>query len=195
MTRPGCSAPARSSNGSWRPRPGTLLLGSLALLSSFASLVGCGRESAGVNSPPAAEQQALSETPTVAPAAAGNWETWFAHYLDGEPVGYGHQTVTPTATEAGPRIALAQEDRLTLRRGNTTVVQTITLESLETVGGTPLRVDASVQSGDAVTRFGGVWQRADGGQEADFTIAIKRGEETTRQTLAWQPDTGGPLAV
>lgn len=146
-------------------------------------------------SPPLSAPDRAAGTAASGPSPAGAhevfqpWESWDAHFIRGEHVGFSHLQAEPLAGSTPRRIRYILRDQITLRRGSDLTTQLLTQESIERLDGTLESFNAELQMGSDVTTYQGV--RRDG----QLVITARSGTTDTTWSIPWQPDDRGLAAV
>lgn len=135
------------------------------------------------------DDQSLVDLTRAAVPFSAPWETWQAYFIGGRHVGYNHTAVEPDSPESDSPVRVTLEDQLTIRRGNSSIVQRIDQTSLETRGGQLISFEAVLRIGPAITKYSGSVQ----GDE--LTVVTTRGSKESTQTVPWQATFRGPAGI
>lgn len=160
----------------------------LASLLSLLTALGCQEQPATTQSASQAEPQ--TELPASQPiAATKNEESWEAHYIGGDRVGYSHTSVRVLGEGKDARRETHNVTELTIKRFGQTVSQTIEVRCEETLDGAPLRFQQVANSGAQVmSETSGEWR----GDELHLRATTLG--KAAELSLAWKPEYGGPFA-
>jgi len=169
----------------------------------------CGLLVAGCNPPPrpsfkeisiedeaakalASEPKALPEEPfdpIDLNAVVLPWETWHSYFMGNKPVGFIHVQSNVDEEGGTGNVRTTIVDQLTLRRGTTTLVQSLRQSSLEAPQAGLVSFTADLRIGTARTVF-------DGQVAAEsLSISMTRGSEKVNGSVPWSNLFGGLAAV
>ncbi len=132
--------------------------------------------------------------PPAAPFAE-DWETWNAYYSDGKHCGYGHVRAerlgesSGTATDTASDVRYTIDDHLLLRSGLSSISQQLHHESIEDSLGKLKSFTATQGMGPLTTRFVGTIE------DGQLTMVTRRGALESTQSIAWEPNCRGLVAV
>ncbi|MCG8651639.1 MAG: hypothetical protein MI861_17495, partial [Pirellulales bacterium] len=119
----------------------------------------------------------------------GRWETWDAHFVRGQHVGYSHIMAEPVDQTSGADVKYTMEGQLKIRRGVSTVIQRFSQTSTETSRGQLLAFDGATHVGPALTQYNGRMDRG------NLVIETLRGTNRSTRQIPWQPTFRGLVAV
>jgi hypothetical protein len=117
------------------------------------------------------------------------WETWHTYFIGGQRIGFMHVRSEMDTEGDGENIRTTIEDQLTLRRGSSTLVQSLKQSSIETADGALVRFDADLRVGPLRTRFEGQ------ANNDSLNVTTIRGTTRTAEKLPWSPRYYGIAAV
>ncbi|MDP7206743.1 MAG: hypothetical protein QGH11_14305, partial [Pirellulaceae bacterium] len=112
-------------------------------------------------------------------------EQWFLVLLDGERIGWGHQSEERIQRDGTPLVVTRQQVQMAIRRGEEITRQQLQLETTTTVSGELRDFSQTETSGPSTTTITG--RLVPGG------LSIERGTTTT--TIPWNPGQGGFFSV
>ena len=112
-------------------------------------------------------------------------EQWFLVLLNGERIGWGHQSEERIQRDGTPLVVTRQQVQMAIRRGEEITRQQLQLETTTTVSGELRDFSQTETSGPSTTTITG--RLVPGG------LSIERGTTTT--TIPWNPEQGGFFSV
>ena len=112
-------------------------------------------------------------------------EQWFLVLLNGERIGWGHQSEERIQRDGTPLVVTRQQVQMAIRRGEEITRQQLHLETTTTVSGELRDFSQTETSGPSTTTITG--SLMPGG------LSIERGTTTT--TIPWNPEQGGFFSV
>ena len=112
-------------------------------------------------------------------------EQWFLVLLNGERIGWGHQSEERIQRDGTPLVVTRQQVQMAIRRGEDITRQQLQLETTTTVSGELRDFSQTETSGPSTTTTTG--SLVPGG------LSIERGTTTT--TIPWNPEQGGFFSV
>ena len=123
-----------------------------------------------------------------------NWEAWYVHHLNNNPVGYRHLTASRIVESSVVRsskenIRYVVDDQVKFRRGNSTLIQHLNQTSSETPEGELLNFESTLRLGPLLTEFTG------NVAEEKLTVETVRGSSRVTERTPWQSVYRGLQAV
>lgn len=107
------------------------------------------------------------------------WETWHTYFIAGKRVGYTHVLSEPDAESEEGTVLTTIVDHVTMRRGNSTFVQSLRQFSREARDGRLVSFDADLRVGPLRTRFEGRTTNQ------SLVVATVRGTDRSSETIPW----------
>jgi len=121
------------------------------------------------------------------------WETWHSYFMSNKPIGYIHvksEVDAENGAENGAEtIRTTIRDQLTLRRGTSTLVQSLRQTSVENREGGLVSFDADLRVGPVRTQYEGQYSLD------TLTTSMLRGTQRQTGSLPWSKSFGGLAAV
>lgn len=117
------------------------------------------------------------------------WETWHSYFMSNKPIGYIHVKSEVDAENGTETIRTTILDQLTLRRGTSTLVQSLRQTSVEDREGGQVSFDADLRVGPVRTQYEGRYSLD------TLTTSMLRGTERQTGALPWSKSFGGLAAV
>ena len=134
---------------------------------------------------------AAEQPPAAGPATAAHElprETWDAVLIEGQKIGYAHETMREIEVEGQKLLEVSSQQNLTIKRSGQTVAQYIEITSVEKPSGGIVSFTTRMVSGEAVLEIVGRYDR--GQMKLQTSTAGKAAEST----IDWDPNWGGPFA-
>ena len=122
----------------------------------------------------------------------GDWESWYAYYLNRKQVGYSHIKATQVSNELAGNdqvVRFSTEDQVRFRQGNSNFVQHLRQNCVETIKGHLVSFDSELQVGPVATEYHG---SVEGRQ---LVIETTRGTARTVDKVQWDSSFRGMVAV
>ncbi len=122
-------------------------------------------------------------------AFPGKWESWEAYFVRGEHVGYSRIVADSVDSSAPANVRYQVDNRLTVRRGSSSLIQRLSQTSTETDSGQLIEFQSALRVGPAVTRFSGTME----GEE--LAVETVRGSDRLTSRTPWKSTFRGLVAV
>jgi len=117
-----------------------------------------------------------------------DWEAWDVYLLQDQRIGYGHTSESRGVEQGRPVVRTQTLNHMAIKRSGQTTVQEIVAQSVETPDGRLIRFDCEMRMGQNPIRTTG--QVRNGRLELET-----HGPTSSRDSIAWPVDAGGPIAV
>jgi len=120
----------------------------------------------------------------------GDWQAWYAYYINNRHVGYAHRTVKSEGEAPAQRIKFDLEELMILKpRAFSRLVQRTSEQSSELVNGNLISFETQLAVGPVVTRTTGM------SEDIRFSLTKTRANYQSSKKIDWKPDVRGLMAI
>ena len=124
-----------------------------------------------------------------------DWETWDAYFVGDRHVGYNHILCEAKETQGAEKAVVYQLDNvLFVNQGQARTLQRLRESSTETIDGSLIDFESTLQVGPVVTKFSGLLSGL-GGEGNLLQVETLRGSKRTVKTVSWDPSNRGLVAI